>query len=75
MVQLLLLGLKQECINQSFNIDLLGIDIKVHLDNHSTNFVQRIIFYWKIGIHFLKYLKGVLEKPLSQDIVKDLATM
>lgn len=74
-VQLLLLNIKQYCLKLRNDISVPDFIIVDLLDNPVTNFGSKLKGYWKIGVHFLNYLKDVLEKSLSLTIVKELAAM
>jgi IS4 transposase len=78
-IQLLLLKLKQEFLNISFkdnDNDLhVSFSIEELLLNPISSIGNKFKNYWKIGIHFLKFLRNVLDKPLSLSIAKELAAM
>lgn len=74
-VQLLLLSLKQECKKLIYGVDFKNVTMDELLTNPVSNFNKITKYYFKIGIHFLKYLKGILEKPFSEKIAKELAAM
>ena len=76
-VQLLLLNLKQECCKIAYGNDNTRISFSIEqlLSNPISSISERLKCDWKIGIHFLKYLKNVLDKPLSEGIAKELAAM
>ena len=78
-IQLLLLNLKQECLKMSTksnrNKTSILFSIEELLSNPISSIGEKFKKKWKIGIHFLKFLKNVLDKPLSLSIAKELAAM
>lgn len=78
-IQLLLLNLKQEFLKMSskssYNEFFIDFSIEELLSNPISSIGNRFKKHWKIGIHFLKFLRNVLDKPLSLSIAKELAAM
>jgi hypothetical protein len=76
-VQLLLLKLKQECCRIAYgdNETRIPFTIEELLSNPISSIGENLKSQWKIGIHFLKYLRNVLDKPLSEGIAIELAAI
>ena len=76
-VQLLLLNLKQECDKVAYLVNKTRIPFSIEelLSNPISSIGKNLKRHWKIGIHFLKYLRNVLDKPLSKGIAKELAAI